>query len=30
MRATLSFAGARAGAFIGEFVALPAHERNDR
>ena len=30
MRATLSFAGTRAGAFIGEFVALPAHERNDR
>ena len=30
MRATLSFAGARTGAFIGEFVALPAHERNDR
>jgi len=30
MRATLSFAGARAGALIGEFVALPAHERNDR
>ena len=30
MRATLSFAGARAGAFIGQFVALPGHERNDR